>query len=138
MAKKKISKKSKSRLLLFVPISLVIIGFFLFTSVTYAINLFKLSYNEKELQKELTALELKEKDLNTEILKLKDPEYIAKYAREKYYYTKSGEYVIKLEEKDEKIEEQDNEKDYTNYFIYGSALVLLIIFLFILKKRKSK
>lgn len=138
MAKKKISKKSKRRLVLFVPISLMIIGFFLFTSVTYAINLFKLSYQEKDLQEKLTALELKEKDLNTEILKLKDPEYIAKYAREKYYYTKSGEYVIKLEEKDDKTESKEDKKDYTNYVIYGSIAALFVIFIFILKKRKSK
>lgn len=138
MAKRKISKKSKRRLVLFVPLSLITIGFFFFTLVTYAVNLFKLSYEEKELEQKLIALELQEKDLNIEILKLKDPEYIAKYAREKYYYSKNGEYVIKLEEKDEELKNIENKKDYTNYFIYGGIGTLFIIFMFILKKRKSK
>lgn len=138
MAKKKIGKKSKRRLALFVPLSLTIITFFLFNLISYTINIINLSNEEKELKEKLTLLELEEKDLNTEILKLKDPEYIAKYARENYYYSKDGEYVIKLEEKDNNKDIVKKEKNYENYIIYGGFLVLFIIFIFILKKRKSK
>ena len=36
----------------------------------------------------------KEDELSDEVNKLQDPEYVAKYAREKYLYTKDGEIII--------------------------------------------
>ncbi len=39
-----------------------------------------------------------EEELNDEINKLQDPEYMAKYAREKYLYSKDDEIIIKIEE----------------------------------------
>lgn len=54
-------------------------------------------YKEKDqLNNELSELKEKETELSTDVLKLQDPEYIARYLREKYYYSKDGEYVIKL------------------------------------------
>jgi cell division protein FtsB len=47
------------------------------------------SYNEK--------LETEE-ELKSEISKLQDPEYMARYAREKYLYSGSDEIIIKIEE----------------------------------------
>ena len=42
---------------------------------------------------------LEEEDkLNDEISKLQDPEYLAKYAREKYLYSKDDEIIIKIED----------------------------------------
>jgi len=135
---KKISKTSKRRLTLLVPLSLFMISFFIFTSIRYTFNIISLKNKEQELQETLSNLELEEENLNAEIIKLKDPEYIAKYAREKYYYTKDGEYVIKIEEKvgEENIIQEGN--NYRNYIIYGGILVLFIIFIFIFRKRKSK
>ncbi len=54
-------------------------------------------YEEKDvLNEELNTLKEKEQELSTDVLKLQDPEYVARYLREKYYYSKSGEYIIKL------------------------------------------
>ncbi|NLC48199.1 MAG: septum formation initiator family protein, partial [Tenericutes bacterium] len=39
-----------------------------------------------------------EETLKSEINKLKDPEYMARYAREKYLYSKNDEIIIKIEE----------------------------------------
>ena len=39
-----------------------------------------------------------EEELKTEINKLQDPEYVARYAREKYLYSKDDEIIIKIEE----------------------------------------
>ena len=39
-----------------------------------------------------------EENLKDEINKLQDPEYMAKYAREKYLYSKNGEIIIKIED----------------------------------------
>lgn len=135
---KKISKKSKRRLTLFVPISLGIIAFFVFTTISHTVSIINLKNQEQELKDKLIALEEEEENLSDEIIKLKDPDYIAKYAREKYYYTKDGEYVIKLEEKDDEVIIDDKNNHYKKYIIYGGSTVLAIIFIFILSKRKSK
>ena len=41
-----------------------------------------------------------EDKLNSDIKKLKDPEYVARYAREKYMYSKDGELIIRLPDDD--------------------------------------
>ena len=133
---KKISKKSKRRLALLVPVSLIMITFFIATSVSYIFNIINLKNKEHQLTQQLSSLKEEEEILNSEIVKLKDPEYIAKYAREKYYYTKDGEYVIKIEQKDDEQNINIEENDYKSYIIYGGILVLLIIFIFIFRKRK--
>lgn len=52
---------------------------------------------EKERLDELYSTLIKEEStLEDDVKKLQDPEYVAKYAREKYLYTKEGEYVIDL------------------------------------------
>ena len=35
--------------------------------------------------------------LEGDILRLNDPEYIAKYVREKYFYSKDGEFILRLD-----------------------------------------
>lgn len=37
-----------------------------------------------------------EKSLKSEVIKLQDPDYIARYAREKYLYTKDGEKILTI------------------------------------------
>jgi cell division protein DivIC len=51
------------------------------------------------LNVQLEELKEKEEELSTDVLKLQDPEYIARYLREKYYYSKNNEYIIKLPDK---------------------------------------
>ena len=36
-------------------------------------------------------------------MKLQDPEYVAKYAREKYLYSKDGELIIKIVDENEQL-----------------------------------
>ena len=40
---------------------------------------------------------VEKESLETDILKLEDPDYIAKYVREKYFYSKDGEVILRLE-----------------------------------------
>ena len=54
----------------------------------------KEEYDEEKYASLVSEEELLEKEVN----KLQDPEYIAKYAREKYLYSKDGEYIIKIVE----------------------------------------
>ena len=55
--------------------------------------------NEKvELKKKIETLEKEKKVLETDILKLNDPDYIAKYVREKYFYSKEGELILRIDD----------------------------------------
>lgn len=141
MAKKKISKGTKRRLAWLAPLSLFIIGYFVFTLVTTTVNLYNLHKEEKKLNDKLTNLKGDAKYLKTEINKLQDKEYVARYARENYLYTKNGEYVIKIDDDGKKITKvKANYND--DYLIYGCSFIFVLIFLFILKKhfkgRKKK
>lgn len=51
---------------------------------------------KNELEQKYEELLDKEDTLEGEVIKLQDPEYVAKYAREKYLYTKEGEIVIDM------------------------------------------
>ena len=49
------------------------------------------------LQKQLVVLQEEQESLETDILRLEDPDYIAKYVREKYFYSKDGELILRLD-----------------------------------------
>ena len=54
-------------------------------------------YKEKsELSDELNHLKEEEQSLSTDVQKLQDPEYVGRYLREKYYYSKTNEFIIRL------------------------------------------
>lgn len=145
MTRKKVPKKAKRRLLIFGPLAVFVIIYCLFTFVTTSINLYNLRKEEKMLNKKLAGLKADADSLKNEINKLQDKEYIARYARENYLYTKNGEYVIKLDEDGNKIKEvKVNYND--EYVIYGCFVIITLIFIFVIlkhfrkkkKKRKKK
>ncbi|MBR3199606.1 MAG: septum formation initiator family protein [Bacilli bacterium] len=135
---KKMSKKAKRRLIILGPIAFFVICYSVVTLVTTTINLYNLHKEEKELNEKLTNLKANAKSLKTEINKLQDKEYIARYARENYLYTKNGEYVIKLDDDGKKIKAiKANYNE--DYLIYGCFIVIILIFLFIIRRHfKSK
>ena len=136
MAKKKVPKKAKRRLLVFGPIAVFIIVYCAFTLVTTGMDLYKLKTEEKELTEKLSTLKSDASDLKTEITKLQDKDYVARYARENYLYTKNGEYVIKTEEKT-KEEKKETEQDET-YIIYACTAIAIFIVLFIIVKHHNR
>ena len=62
-----------------------------------------LEKSKSSLESELSTLKKDEENLASDIQKLKDPEYISKFARENYMYSKDGEYIIKIEDKNGNI-----------------------------------
>ena len=83
----------------FVIITLVylVLGFLLMqTVVKTAYELYTKSKEKREFQEELTILKEKEEELKGQVNKLQDPDYIARYAREKYLYSKDGEIIIRI------------------------------------------
>ena len=139
MAKKKITKQSKRRLLIFGTISILIIIYFFISLSYYSVYIYKLKNQETNLTNDLNDLKHDEKLLKTELEKLQDSDYLARYARENYDYTKDGEYVIKIN-KEEKKEENKVKTDieiYRKYIFIGSTIVLLFIIYIFYKVRKK-
>ncbi|MCM1053293.1 MAG: septum formation initiator family protein [Ruminococcus sp.] len=92
---KKVTKKEKRRLTLFVLVFVFIITFMCFSIFP---DWLKIMANNKEISLlEDTYNELldSEEALKAEVQKLHNPEYVERYAREKYLYTKDGELIIR-------------------------------------------
>ena len=140
MAKKKISKQAKRRLTILTPLLFLALGYLLFTIGTTGVQLYKLHHEEKKYKNELKDLKKESADLKTEINKLQDKDYVARYARENYLYTKDGEYVIKVDADDKKNKKSKMTVD-DSYIIYGCGTLVALIVLYIIvkhKKRKKK
>ena len=135
------SKQAKRRLTIITPIFFLALAYLIFTIGSSAIEMYKLHKEEAELKEELKSLKGDSENLKTEINKLQDKDYIARYARENYLYTKDGEYVIKVDTKDEKQKKQEFTID-DKYVIYGgyslAALALLILIIKHHKKKKKR
>ena len=93
-------KKNKSirRTVFLGLISFIIIVAIIFPIGKYWIYIIVQYKEKKALEVELASLKEKEAQLRVDANKLQDPNYIARYAREKYYYSKDGEFIIKIPE----------------------------------------
>ena len=100
--KRKSSQKKTKRIIVFGFFSVAIIAFVLI-SVLKIVNQIVVKYQEaRELEKKMADLEEEAENLNNEIKRLQDEEYLARYAREKYFYSKDGELIIRIPTEDEK------------------------------------
>ena len=133
MAKK---PKYKRRLLFFGTVSLVIIGYFFISFTSYLANIRKLKIEKENLQQELINMKENEENLKVEIQKLKDPEYVARYARENYLYSKDGEYIINIKGNNT-VSEGIEETDVPKFYIAASGIVLIIIIGYVIFKPKK-
>lgn len=99
MARNKQSKKKlKRRMMILGVSSLIIIVTVSVTIGKYWVTIFEKYKEKKQLETELVSLKEKEKELQLDAKKLQDSEYIARYAREKYLFSKEGEFIIKIPE----------------------------------------
>ena len=96
MAKKKQTRKKVKRFFLFGLGSIVVISLTTFTLGKYWVDIYSKYQEKKELEKELISLKEEEEALKVDVNKLQDPDYIARYAREKYLYSKDGEYILRI------------------------------------------
>ena len=101
MAKKKKVKKKAKRIMTFGLFSILLITVVIFTLLSVFVEIINTYQEKQDLENKLVALEKKEKQLETDVKKLEDPEYLARYAREKYFYSKDGELIIRIPEDDE-------------------------------------
>ena len=93
--------KSQWKELVFLLFAVVI---FLVILVSTVFNDVVQIYNNKKQTEQLEVryneLLEEEASLNSEVIKLQDPDYQARYAREKYLYTKDGEKILTIIEND--------------------------------------
>ena len=137
---RKTTAQVKRRLVLTVPITLAIILATTFTSVLELKKIRSYEKEKKTLTLELEKLKEDAESLNLEINRLNSPEYIARYAREKFLYTKDGEKLIIVDEltKEQKIEESNKEIDYLTYILIGVGSLLFITIVYIIVKKSKK
>ena len=132
--RKKVSKKSKRRLMIFGIPSAIMIVYFCVTFTSYIYMYFSLQSEKEVLNNNLYSLQEEKKNLKNEIVKLNDPNYIIRYAKEYYLYSTEGEYVIKLDEENkEEVNVEDN-----NSSIYVIAGIVIFSLGFIVLKKISK
>ena len=84
MTKVKKVNKRKLRTFILAILSLVVIFGVTFSIGRYWIEIFDKYQEKKELDKQLTILKEKEEELQVAANKLQNPDYVARYAREKY------------------------------------------------------
>ena len=96
--KKKKKRKFKFRflcaLLVFTCITAVL-GYNLFTNI---VSIHEMNITKRELMTKISSIKDQREELESDILKLQDPDYIAKYVREKYLYSKDGEVILRIED----------------------------------------
>jgi len=93
---KKVNKGAKRRLFLLFSVFILLVSYMSYTTFTYWKQILKNEQEKKELEEKYEKLIADKEVLETDVVKLQDPEYVAKYAREKYLYTKDGELIIKI------------------------------------------
>lgn len=63
---------------------------------------------------------------------MKDPDYLARYARENYQYSKNGEIILKIDKKNKTTVEETNNEDFNHLLVIGISIFALIgIYIFI-------
>ena len=93
------TKTKRRRIMFFLGLtSIIVIVVTTFTIGKYWVEIYDKYQEKKRLEKQLISLKNKEKKLKVDANKLQDPDYIARYAREKYLYSKDGEFILKIPE----------------------------------------
>jgi len=91
------NKRKRARRVFFVTLFCLAINAYVIYSIG---SIFKEAYEMKQESKKLVVKldELKEEEdvLKSEVNKLKDPVYVARYAREKFFYSGDNEYIIRM------------------------------------------
>lgn len=93
---KKLKRKRVKRILLVTLVCIGINSYVLYSVGTILNDVHTMKNESKELNLELDNLKEEEEILKSEVKKLKDPVYVAKYAREKFLYSGDNEYIIRM------------------------------------------
>ena len=94
--KKTTSKVHRRRFLILGTFSIIVIAFTTYTTGKYWVEIYNKYPENKQLKQDLKKLKKKEAALKADVNKMQDADYIARYAREKYLYSKDGEFILNI------------------------------------------
>ena len=98
MTKKK-SKKKTLRFFVFGVSCIALICLLMYSFSKLWTQIYSKYKEKQELEAKLKNLKEEEQDLSLDVEKMQDPEYVARYLREKYFYSKDGEFILRIPEK---------------------------------------
>ena len=90
------SKKAKRRMLFAFILLIVLVGIIFNSTIKDWKQIYNNKKESKKLSSEYNNLLNEEVVLNAEVTKFRDPDYLARYAREKYLYSLPDELIIRL------------------------------------------
>lgn len=93
---KKIANKNRFHFANWVLILALFVLILISTVFSDVVQIYKNNKEVKILEEKKSLLLEEEASLNSEVIKLQDPEYVARYAREKFLYTKDGEKILTI------------------------------------------
>lgn len=93
---KKLKRKRVKRIILVTLLCLGINAYVLYSVGSILKDVHTMKNEDKALNVKLDDLKEEEEVLKSEVKKLKDPVYVAKYAREKFLYSGDNEYIIRM------------------------------------------
>ena len=98
MSKRKVKKTRKvvKRMLFLGMASFAVIISTTYVIGKYWVEIYEKYQEKKELKQKLSDLKEKQEALQVDADKLQNPDYIARYAREKYSYSKDGEIILRI------------------------------------------
>ena len=93
---KRIKRKRMRRIFLVTLICLAINSYVIYSIGSILTNVYDMKKETTHLNSKLEEMKEEEDVLKSEVKKLKDPVYVAKYAREKFFYSGDNEYIIRM------------------------------------------
>ena len=92
LTKKRIKRKIFILSLIYITIGVILIENIASTSY----QIYQKNKERKEFAQRISDLKDEEEELKGTVTKLQNPDYVARYAREKYLYSKDGEIIIRI------------------------------------------
>ena len=92
----KITKKDKRRVMIWSLVILVIGSYLTVFIYQYWSQILENNRNRNELEIKYNTLLDEEQDLNSQFTRLQDPDFVARFARERFLYSREGERIIKI------------------------------------------
>ncbi len=87
------NKRKKSKKMFFISLFCLFLNAIIIYSIA---STFQSVYYKNKEKQELSDKLVSLKELRVEANRLQDPEYVARYAREKFFYSGKNEYVIRM------------------------------------------
>lgn len=91
-------KKNAFRVVIWGTFCVALIITLLIPIARIGVDIYKKYQEYEELEIQLAKLQEEESILSVDVQKMQDPEYVARYLREKFMYSKEDEYVIRIPE----------------------------------------